>query len=109
MKLLSGVFLLLGMAFLAAAFLYPRMVAPQSLWSEEKAQERIEAGNKVHGLAHSQDNSQKKETLDRYEKIQAELEAARDWPQRVSNVLQWLGIAATALGVVAYFLSSREE
>ena len=111
-KNLSVVLVLLGTILMAAAFLYPRMVKPESLWSEKQAKERTEIGYAVHSLAHphSHDPSQasaidkhKEEVQKNYERIQAELDEARARPHKIASILKWLGVVFTVLGAGVYY------
>ena len=100
---------------MVSAFVYPRAVKPD--WSEEQAMERIEAGFEIHNLPHahsdnpaemSQIKRREEETLNRYEKIQAELLEAQGRPQRIASILKWLGMVSTVLGVGVYY-ATRES
>ena len=117
MRIVSAVCVSLGIILMASAFLYPRTVKPQSLWSEEQAMERIEAGYAVHALTHAHSHNpaemsrierREEETLNRYEKIQAQLLKARQRPWRIASFLKWLGVASTVLGVGVYY-ATRES
>ncbi len=97
---------------MVSAFVYPRVLKPQSFWSEEQAMERIEAGYEIHNLPHTHSDNpaemsrikrREEETLNRYEKIQAELLKAQGRPQWTASILKWLGIVSTALGAGMYY------
>ena len=118
MKVLPVVFVLLGIVLMAAAFLYPRMLKPQSLWSEKQAKERTEIGYAVHSLAHphSHDPSQSsaidkhREKVQKvYERIQAELDDARARPHKIASFLKWLGVISTVLGAGVYYAERGQE
>lgn len=121
MKILSALCVSLGIILMVSAFVYPRTVKTESLWSEEQALERIRLGYAVHDLTcdHSQgqheahthaDNEQGvNETLRQYEKIQSELVEARERPQRIAAILKWLGIGATVLGVGGYYAARESD
>ena len=117
MKLLSALCVSLGIILMVSAFVYPRTVKTESLWSEEQAMERIKLGYAVHDLTHDHSHdaqnhadSEKSdnESLRQYEKIQSELDEARQRPQRIASILKWLGIGATVLGVGLYY-TKRES
>ena len=80
--------------------------------------ERMEAGYAVHNMSHehghnhggmSHAENPKNSTIERYEKIQAELDEARERPWRIAARLRWLGIAATGLGIGLYYLARGNE
>ena len=118
MKILSALCVSLGILLMAAAFVYPRTVKTESLWTQEQSQERIELGIAAHALtcAHShnhaptspQDKCEDK-SLRRYEKIQADLVAARERPRRIASVLKWLGVVSTVLGAGVYYATRGQE
>ncbi|MEA1950876.1 MAG: hypothetical protein U9N87_05795 [Planctomycetota bacterium] len=116
MKIISTICVSLGIILMVSAFVYPRTVNTESLWSEEQAIERMEAGYAIHGMSHDHghgqtSHSKKREdsTLDRYKKIQADLDEARERPWRIASMLKWLGMAATGLGVGLYYLARGNE
>ncbi len=117
MKKLSVLCVLLGIILMVSAFVYPRVLKPQSLWSKEQAMERTEVGYEIHNLPHahsdnpaemSQIKRREEETLNRYEKIQAELLEAQGRPQRTASILKWLGMISTVLGIGVYY-ATRES
>ncbi len=116
MKISSTICVSLGIILMIVAFVYPRTVRTESLWSEEQAMERMEAGYAVHGTSHdhghgraSHGEKPKNGTIDRYEKIQADLDEARERPWRIASWFKWLGIAATGLGMGLYYLARGRE
>ncbi|MBN2296653.1 MAG: hypothetical protein JXM70_29765 [Pirellulales bacterium] len=114
MKILSAVCISLGIFLMLSAFVYPRTVNTESLWSEEQAMERMEAGYAIHNMSHdhghdhgdkSHDENSENDAIEKYTKIQADLDEARERPWRIASRLKWLGIAATGLGFGLYYLS----
>lgn len=115
LKILSSLCVSLGILLIVAAFVYPLTVKTESLWTREQAQERIERGIEAHAstCAHSHNHAHnppqakhEDQSLRRYERIQAELNKARERPHKIASILKWLGVVSTVLGAGVYYATS---
>jgi hypothetical protein len=109
----SASFMFLGIALVAASFLWSRFSDPRAHWSEEQAEELTAAGMHAHSLSHKiihatsdQQRQQIVEQLDaaqeQHDHIAKRLDEARTRHSRPAVLMRWVGTACMVLGVSGY-------
>jgi hypothetical protein len=114
MKLLAAILLILGIILMASAFFYPMMFDGKSDWSEQQADDLAITGQSAHDVGHghvqtgnrTEEDASAEDVMEKFQRLQAELDAARARPLRIAGMLKWLGVALTVLGAGLYYAGS---
>lgn len=88
-----------GLLLVAAGFLWP--LVGNAHWPEEKAEEFAESSAAFHHAAHAHDSEADFATIrQRFDKIKAELQTARQRPAEIAFWLKAIGCTMAAIGLV---------
>jgi hypothetical protein len=107
-------FAVIGVLLIALSFLWPCLVRTDMVWGDPQAREHARAAAELHQLAHERAHATESnhrhdaESLAaarrRYERSQAELQAARSFRRRPTTLLRWAGVVCCLAGGVGYWV-----
>lgn len=120
----------LGVLLIVLSFAWPSIIGTHRVWSDQQAREHAQAAADLHQLQHERihdpgdepghahpqanpheagsDGQQNPGTFeaakDRYERSQAELDAARSYRLTIAMYLKCIGVVCALFGVVGYLV-----
>ncbi len=102
----SGIGLVvLGMLLIVAAFLWPRLMPTENLWTDDQATEYSAAAAHYHNLSFQYANrtdqksvSEVESAEEEYEQKRKQLDSALSWRAMGETLFRWTGIASSIAG-----------